>query len=108
MKARRVTVFTNGIAILPDRLLPDAVVVCDKGKIAAVGSAAITPATRPTTTIGSLRMTLPPWFRAVIAPSLRADVRHAIPVASVPCHPRDGPVKFARTVFRGRSARSCN
>ncbi|MBO9565397.1 MAG: amidohydrolase family protein, partial [Niastella sp.] len=32
-------VFINGTAILPDRLLPDAVVVCSAGRIAAVGSA---------------------------------------------------------------------
>ena len=33
-----IRVFGNGTAILPDRLLPDAVVVCGKGKIVAVGS----------------------------------------------------------------------
>jgi N-acetylglucosamine-6-phosphate deacetylase len=33
-----IQVFGNGTAILSDRLLPDAVVVCSKGKIVAVGS----------------------------------------------------------------------
>jgi N-acetylglucosamine-6-phosphate deacetylase len=33
-----IRVICNGTAILPDRLLPDAVVICSKGKIAGVGS----------------------------------------------------------------------
>src|SRR5687768_12954364 len=32
-------VFVNGTAVLPDRLLPDATVICTKGRITAVGPA---------------------------------------------------------------------
>ncbi|MBL9189433.1 MAG: N-acetylglucosamine-6-phosphate deacetylase [Opitutaceae bacterium] len=37
MKPAPPLVFRNGTAILPDRLLPDAVIVCREGKIVAVG-----------------------------------------------------------------------
>ena len=39
MKTPPCLVFRNGTAILPDRLVPDAVVVCRAGRITAVGSA---------------------------------------------------------------------
>ena len=39
MKSPAPVVFRNGTAILPDRLVPDAAVLCSAGKILAVGPA---------------------------------------------------------------------